>query len=77
MCENVRTNRAICALRQLWSGSLDGSLLGTGDSAWKASEGTPMGAELAHCSALACKSASRSASRLRRWALVRSRGSWV
>ena len=46
--EVIQTNRAICALRQLWSGSLDGSLLGTADSAWKASESTPMGAELAH-----------------------------
>jgi hypothetical protein len=46
--EVIRTNRAICALRQLWSGSLDGSLLGTVDSRWKASERTPTGAELAY-----------------------------
>lgn len=46
--EVTRTNRAICALRQLWAGSLDGSLLGTADSAWKASEFTSVGGELAH-----------------------------
>jgi hypothetical protein len=46
--EVIRTNRAICALRQLWSGTLDGALIGTTDSGWKASKSAPMGAELAY-----------------------------